>query len=332
MKKPIVFILCLLSIASVFAEGSKETSSAQSSKPVVLKFGVNGNTTSVEYTVAVRFADTLKDLSGGSLSCEIFPNGQLGNAKEMISQISMNELDAYMEPIGGVSTLIPELSVLEMAYVVRDLDHIASILESDWGQKIQDQLKNDYNIRVLDQTLFGTRQTSSNKPLHSIADYKGLRIRTPNSRGLKDWAEAMGGRPTTIAFSEVYLALKTNSVDAQENPLPTIESMKFYEAQKAIAIDNHVVQDKSILFSEKRWQSLNDKQHEWLKAAAKAANEESINTITRNSRKLIQFFKDQGLEITYPDTAPMRKAMAPYYAKIEQELNVPGLVEKLAGL
>ena len=291
MKRLFIVLMCFVAAASVFATGAGEGDSAES---IVLKFGVNGNTESVEYAAAVKFAETLASVSDDSMTCDIFPNGQLGDAKEMINQISMNELDLYMEPIGGVSTLIPELSVLEMAYVVKDLDHIGRILESDWGKGIQKKLAENFNIYVLGQTLFGTRQTSSNKPLYSIDDYKGLRIRTPNSRGLKDWAEAMGGRPTSIAFAEVYLALKTNSVDAQENPLPTINAMKFYEAQSAIAIDNHVVQDKSILLSNKRWESLSSKQQGWMKEAADAAKQESVRLITEQSNELIQFFQDNG--------------------------------------
>ncbi len=330
MKKLLVFALLLLVSAGLFATGQQEEVSADT--PVVLKFGVDGNTMSIEYTVAQKFSETLENVSGGMLTATIYPNGQLGDAKAMLQQITMDELDAYMEPIGGISTMVPELSILEMAYVVRDLDHIASILESDWGTEIQERLASDYNMKILEQTLFGTRQTSSNKPLYSIDDYKGLRIRTPNSRGLKDWAEAMGGRPTTIAFNEVYLALKTNSVDAQENPLPTIESMKFYEAQAAVAIDNHVIQDKSIIFSQKRWDSLTAEQQGWLKTAGKAAKDESIKLVTESTDKIIAFFESEGLIITYPDVEPMRKAMAPYYTKIEKELGVPGLVNQLAQL
>lgn len=330
MKKLLVIALLLLVSASLFAAGQQEQVSAD--KPVVLKFGVDGNTMSVEYKVAQKFAETLGSISNGMVTATIYPNGQLGDAKAMLQQIAMNELDAYMEPIGGISTMVPELAILEMAYVVKDLDHIARILGSDWGKDIQEKLASDYNLMILDQTLFGTRQTSSNKPLYSIDDYKGLRIRTPNSRGLKDWAEAMGGRPTTIAFNEVYLALKTNSVDAQENPLPTIESMKFYEAQAAVAIDNHVIQDKSIIFSQKRWESLAAEQQGWLRTAGKAAKDESIKLVTESTDQIIAFFKSEGLTITYPDVEPMRKAMAPYYVKIEKELGVPGLVDQLARL
>jgi len=330
MKKLLITLLiCLLFAMSVFAQGSKKY---DVDNPLVMKFGVNQSEQSIEGAAAVAFAATVKELSGGSVIFNIFPNGQLGDAKQMLSQISMNNLDAYGEPVGGLSVLIPELSIFETAYVVKDLDHISRILESDWGQGIQEKLKKEFNIRILGQTMFGTRQTSSNKPLYSIEDYKGLRIRTPNSRGIKDWAEAMGARPTTIDFLEVYLALKTNSVDAEENPLPTIFDMKFYEAQSAIAIDNHSFQDKSILFSEKRWQSLTEEQQGWLKKAATAAKEESIKLYTQKSEQLIKFFQDQGLIITYPDIEPMRKAMLPYYDKIEKELNVPGLIEKLAGL
>ncbi|MDR9858992.1 DctP family TRAP transporter solute-binding subunit [Treponema socranskii] len=329
MKKLYTVLLSAGIAAGLFAAGQGDAGNA---KNVTLRFGVDGNTASVEYAVAQKFAATLEQLSGGTVKAELFPNGQLGNAKEMIQQITMNELDAYMEPMGGVSTLIPELAVLESGYVVRDLDHLDKIMASEWGVRMQKKMQDEFNMRVISSTLFGARQTSSNRPLHTINDYKNLRIRIPNSRGIKDWAEAVGARPTSIAFSEVYLALKTNSVDAQENPLPTIESMKFYEAQNAVAIDNHIVQDKSILFSQKRWESLSKQQQEWIMQAGKAAKDESIKRINENSEKIIAFFKSRGLTITYPDTAPMRKAMAPKYAALEKELGVEGLIAKLAAL
>ncbi|MFO7971986.1 MAG: hypothetical protein R6U40_09575 [Desulfobacterales bacterium] len=99
-----------------------------------------------------------------------------------------------------------------------------------------------------------------------------------------------------------------------------------------MAIDNHSVQDKSILFSEKRWQSLTDEQKDWIMQASEAAKEESVKLITEKSEELITFFEEEGLTITYPDTEPMFEAMKPYYDKIEEELNTPGLVEELANL
>lgn len=329
MRKATLFLV-LIGIAGIlYAGGTGESADGQA---VELSFGVNGNTESVEYAVAVAFSERLSELSEGSMAVEVFPNGQLGDAGEMIGQISLDELDAYMEPLGGLGSLVPEMEALNMSYVVTDLDHIQRIMASEWGEGVQETLRNDFNIRVLDHTLFGTRQTSANRVLNSIEDYRGLRIRTPNARALLDWAEAVGGRPTAIAFSEVYLALSTNSVDAQENPLPTIDAMKFYEVQEAIAIDNHLVQDKSILFSEARWQSLNSVQRGWLLDAASVAREVSVQMITERSEELITYFEEQGLTITYPDTAPMRRAMIPYYETLEEELGAPGLITNLANM
>jgi len=329
MKRAIVLKVLLLLVflfiaVSVYAQGSKEE------EPIVMKFGVGDTMQSIEYSVAVKFAETAQELSSGSLKFNIFPNEQLGDAKEMLTLVSMNELDLFMEPVGGVGSMIPEASILEMPYVVKDFDHFNRIMESDWGKILKEKLRKEHNIRILGSTLFGTRQTSSNKPLYSIEDYKGLRIRIPGSRALKDWAMAMGGHPSPVAFHELYLALATNSVDAEENPLPTISSMKFYEAQSAIAIDNHCVQDLSIMFSDKRWQSLTAEQQDSLMQAAAVAKKESVKQVTEQSNKLIQFFKDQGLEITYPDVEPMQKAMLPYYEKLEKELNIPGLIEKVS--
>ena len=99
----------------------------------------------------MTFFDQFSSLIGlfGTVKAELFPNGQLGNAKEMIQQITMNELDAYMEPMGGVSTLIPELAVLESGYVVRDLDHLDKIMASEWGVRMQKKMQDEFNMRVI---------------------------------------------------------------------------------------------------------------------------------------------------------------------------------------
>jgi TRAP-type C4-dicarboxylate transport system substrate-binding protein len=152
MRKITIALLFVSLTFSLLANGQGEATS--SNETMSLKFGINGNTSSMEYASALEFKKVLETESNGTIICDLFPNGQLGDAKEIVNQVTMNELDLYMEPIGGLSTLVPELAVLELSYVVSDLDHIARILESDWGKKIHEELKN-MNIRILNQTLFG---------------------------------------------------------------------------------------------------------------------------------------------------------------------------------
>ncbi|TVQ97671.1 MAG: DctP family TRAP transporter solute-binding subunit [Spirochaetaceae bacterium] len=333
MRKIGLIVLCIALIGALplFSAGSRE---AAEGAPVTLRFGVNGNTQSIEYYASVVFAETLERVSGGQMRANIFPGGQLGDAAEMVTQITMNELDIYTEPIGGagISAIIPELGLLEMPYVVTSLDHLKRIMDSPWGQEMLTKLSTENNIRVLGHGLFGIRQTSSNRPLNTIDDFRGLRIRTPNSRAIIDWANAVGARPTPVAFAEVYLALQTGSVDAQENPLPTIESMKFYEVQSHIALTNHVYQDRSVLFSERRWQSLSEQQRGWVAQASQAFVDETIELTNKMSEDLIGYFTEQGVTITRPELAPFQRAMAPAYERMERELGKPGLISSLAQL
>lgn len=333
MKKIYSFfvIAMLLVTAPAFSAGSRE---ADPAAPVTLRFGVNGNTQSIEYLASVQFAETLARVSNGQMRADVFPGGQLGDAAEMVTQVTMNELDVYTEPIGGagISAIIPEMGLLEMPFVVKDLDHLKRIMDSSWGQEMLGVLRNENNIRVLGHGLFGVRQTSSNVPLNSIADFQGLRIRVPNSRALIDFANAVGARPSPVAFAEVYLALQTGSVDAQENPLPTIESMKFYEVQSHIAMTSHVYQDRSVLFSERRWQSLSEQQRQWVSQASAAFVDETVRLTNQMSDELISYFESQGLTVTYPDQEPFRRAMQRAYQQLEQELGKPGLITNLANL
>ncbi len=333
MRKIVLIVLCiaLVGVLPAFSAGSRE---AAEGAPVTLRFGVNGNTQSIEYFASVKFAETLERVSGGQMRANIFPGGQLGDAAEMVTQITMNELDIYSEPIGGagISAIIPEMGLLELPYVVTSLDHLKRIMDSQWGQEMLTKLQTENNIRVLGHGLFGVRQTSSNRPLNSVDDFRGLRIRTPNSRGIIDWANAIGARPTPVAFAEVYLALQTGSVDAQENPLPTIESMKFYEVQTHIALTNHVYQDRTLLISDRRWQGLSEQQRGWVSQAAQAFVDETISLTNKMSDELIAYFEGQGLTITRPDAAPFQRAMVPAYERMERELGKPGLITSLARL
>lgn len=293
-----------------------------------LTFGMQDTQGDNVYQGVEAMKKKLEGLSGGEMTMTLFPSSQLGDFKAMTAQVQEGELDFTINGYPDMSYIIPELKLIGEPYVIKDYDHLLSVISGPYGQEMETKFE-AAGVRVLDVWYFGTRQTTSNKPINSIDDLKGLKLRTPNVDFLIDYAKAVGAIPSPVAFQEVYLALQTNQVDAQENPLPTIKSMKFYEVQKNIALTNHFVASKAVTVSEKTWAKLNDQQRGWLMEAAKAGREVNNKLMMDDEANLVAFFKEQGITVTQPDLAPFRAAMEPFYKKLEEQFGA-GSIDKLA--
>lgn len=294
-----------------------------------LTFGMQDNEQSKVYMGAQEFARKLSELSGGEMTAKIFPSATLGDFKAMVAQVQAGELDMVMTGYPDMSYVIPELKLVGAPYVVKDFDHLQRIVAGPWGQEMQAKF-NEQGIQVLDVWYLGTRQTTSNKPINSMDDMKGLRLRTPNVPFLIAYAENTGATPAPVAFQEVYLALQTNQVDAEENPLPTIDAMKFYEVQSHIAMTNHFIASSAIQISKQLWDGLSDQEHDWIMQAVKAGGTLSDAETIKAETDLVAAFEAKGLTITHPDTGPFRAAMKPYYDSLEAEFGA-GAIAKVSG-
>nr|WP_319388305.1 DctP family TRAP transporter solute-binding subunit [uncultured Cohaesibacter sp.] len=295
-----------------------------------ITFGMQNNEASNLYKGVMQLNETLKDVSGGELELKVFPGSQLGDFKAMVAQLQAGELDMVLTGYPDMSYIIPELKLIGAPYVVSDYDHLMDLIHGPFGQKMDEAfLKND--VKVIDVWYYGTRQTTSNRPINSLEDMKGLRLRTPNVPFLIAYAKNTGASPSPVAFQEVYLALQTNQVDGEENPLNTIEEMKFYEVQKYIALTNHFVASEAVQVSLKTWNSLSEKEQGWLIKASEAGRKVNNDLTYKAEEELIDKFKGLGITITKPDTAPFRAAMEPYYKELEAEFgegSVTSLMKK----
>jgi TRAP-type C4-dicarboxylate transport system substrate-binding protein len=183
---------------------------------------------------------------------------------------------------------------------------------------------------MLDLWYYGTRQTTSNRAIESMADMEGLRMRTPNVPFLIAYAQNVGATPAPVAFAEVYLALQTNQVDAQENPLPTIEAMRFDEVQSHIAITNHFIASIAMMISDDLWTSLSEEEQGWVMAAVEAGGDVNDSRTVEAEAELLATFEGRGLSVTRPDLAPFRAAMQPYYAELEAQFG-EGAIARIRG-
>lgn len=294
-----------------------------------LTLGTQDNEATPVYKGAAEFAERLEAVSDGEMTVKLFPSATLGDFKAMVQQAQAGELDIVITGYPDMSYTIPELKLIGAPYVVSDYAQLKEIVAGPWGQKMAAKFE-EQGIHVLDVWYYGTRQTTANKPIESIEDMKGLRLRTPNVPFLIAYAEAVGATPAPVAFPEVYLALQTNQVDAQENPLTTIDAQKFYEVQSSIAITNHFVASSAVLIAKDSWDSFSDQEKEWVSEAIAAGGKLNDDLLMKGEEELVKTFEEKGMTVTHPDLEPFKAAMQPYYDTLEEEFGEGAIAEVTA--
>ncbi|NBI43214.1 DctP family TRAP transporter solute-binding subunit [[Haemophilus] felis] len=278
-------------------------------------FGMTAGTNQNEYKAAQLFAEEVKTKSNGKIEIKLYPDAQLAkNDVESMKQLKDGAMDFTFSESSRFSELgYPISQVYALPYLVPDFDTMKKALnETSVGKKLLADLKKD-KILVLSQAYNGTRQTTSNRAINSLADMKGLKLRVPGAPSNKAYAEYTGASYTPMAFAEVYLALKTNAVDAQENPLSTINDKKFYEVQSHLALTNHILNDQLYLMSADSFNELPADLQKVVQDAATKAAEYHTKLFQDGEASLVDFFKSKGVTVTTPDLKAFRTALKPYH-------------------
>lgn len=279
-----------------------------------LKLGMVANTSSNEYKAAEQFANNLKEKSNGQIILNIFPGGQLGDDRSVMEQMSAGVIDMGFAEMGRFNIFFPEAQVYSLPYVIEDFAHMQkATFDTEFGKNLQKKIKDNLNIEILSQGYNGTRQTTSNRAIKTLKDMKGMKLRVPKAEANLEYAKNTGASATPMAFSEVYLALQTNSVDGQENPLSAIKAQKFYEVQKYLAMTNHILNDQLYMVSGSTLKKLPKNLQEILREEAEIAAKYHTKLFVDEEASLLGYFKEEGVEVTNPKLDDFRSAMSPFY-------------------
>lgn len=277
-------------------------------------FGLVAGNTANEYKAAEHFAKEVQEKSGGRIAIELFGNSQLGDDRSMMEQVNGGALDFTFSESARFQIYYPEAEAFALPYMISDFSIAQKVLfDTTFGKDLLAKIENEKNMLVLAQAYNGTRQTTSNRAINSIEDMKGLKLRVPNAATNLAYAKHIGAAPTPMAFSEVYLALQTNSVDGQENPLSTIDAQKFYEVQPYLAMTNHILNDQLYLVNRDVFNELPEDLQTVVKEAAVNAAAYHSQLFHDGEAKLVEEFKSKGMTVTTPDLAAFKAAMQPYY-------------------
>lgn len=231
-----------------------------------------------------------------------------------------------------IAKLVPEFSIFTAGYVIRDPAHLMQVFDGPVGRELFRKVGEKLDVTVLSALYLGTRQLNlrQRRNVRTPADLKDLKLRMPASREWLFLGQSLGATPTPLAFGEVYLGLKTGTIDAQDNPLPTVRSAKFYEVTQQITLTSHLVDSLFIVVSNKLWNRLNPDQQASLRAAAQAASRYNNTHRVNDERELLAFFKAQGLQVTTPDVPAFRSAVQAAYLQSEYAKSWPaGLLDRI---
>ncbi len=262
----------------------------------------------------------------------VFPAGQIGAAKEVLTGIQLGTTEMALDGAGIMSQWLPALSVLETPFLARDFAHLERLVESEQGQALLDQLRQSAGMRVLDIWYYGTRQMTNNvRPIESLADMEGIKLRVPEVDLSLQFASALGMTPTPLAFPELYLSLQTGVVDGQENPLTTINAAKFYEVQDHLALTNHLVQFVAPIVSETAWNAASEEDRQVVLEVLQEKGAAYSQGVIDQEAELVDELASKGMQVTRPDQAQFVAAMAPVHAKFEDVWGA-GIYESLAGV
>ena len=261
---------------------------------------------------ANKAAEEIKQATGGQFELKIFANNQLGGDTDMFSQLRSGALECFtLSGVNVLSTLIPSAAIWGIGFAWKDYSTLWSALDGEFGAHLRSQI-DKVGLVVMDKIWDnGFRQvTTSVRPIVTPADFQGLKIRVPVSALWTSLFKALGASPTGINFAEVYSALQTKIVDAQENPPAIISAAKLYEVQKYCSLTNHMWDGWWFLVNRRAWQSvpadLRDKVAAIVNKNALAERDE----IARQNTSLKSDLAAKGLVFNDVDPAPFRETLS----------------------
>ena len=253
-----------------------------------------------------RFKEEVDKAARDQFDIKLHPGSSLFRQGTEVPAIQRGNLEMSTMTTFEVAQQIPEWGFFNRAFLFRDWDHAAKVMAGPIGEKYRKDVADKMGIVILSPTYLGTRQLNlrTKRDVKSPADLGGVKLRMP---GGPEWlllGEALGVTPTPMAMPEVYLSLKTGSIDGQENPLTIMNAAKYYEVTEQVVLTAHLVQPVFYSLRRQTWDALSAAQKKVIQDAADAAARQNNEARLNDEKQVAERLKTQGLTITAVDMKP----------------------------
>jgi tripartite ATP-independent transporter DctP family solute receptor len=260
------------------------------------------------HTCAVAASDLLAQATEDRYNIEVFPASSLGKEVDINEGLGLGTVDIIYTGQLFAGRSYGPIAIGGAPFMFRDYDHWDKYRNSDLFAEMSKGYEDASGNHITSMTYYGQRHVTSNVEIKTPADMENLKIRVPNAPLYMMFPQAVDANPTPIAFAEVYLALQQGTVDAQENPLPTIQAKKFYEVQDYITLTGHISDALMTIVGGPTWGSMTPEDQEALDKVLDQTAECASEQIIQKEADLVQWFKDNGVTVNEVDRTPFREA------------------------
>jgi len=272
---------------------------------------------------AAAVAKRLETESGGRIKVEIYPNAMLGGDRELLEGCQAGDISIVMQATAPQVSFIPQVAVFDMPVALIDVDVATKILGSGL---FRDTIAKYYEKAGLKLVLLAPsafREMSSNKAVRAIEDFKGIKIRTMENKYHMAYWKNLGANPTPLAFSELYISLQQNLVQAQENPVEVLTASKLGEVQKYVILTHHILFIQTFVMNKKLYDSMPADLQQLIMKVGYDAGVESAKVAQVAADATLKILTAQGKEIIQPTAdmyAKMKAAARPVYDMISKDI------------
>lgn len=259
------------------------------------------------HTESVWAAEEIARRTDGRYKIDVYPASQLGKEVDINQGLQLGTVDIILSGPSFAARDFPRVGVTYYPYIFRSPEHLMAYAKSDIFKELVAGYEEETGNHVTAVTYYGTRQTSSNRPIQACGDMQGLKMRVPDVPAYLAMPRACGANTAPIAFAEVYLALQNGTVEAQENPLTAIEAKKFYEVQTNIVLTGHIVDHLFTTMSSTAWGQLSEEDQAIFTEVMLQAAERATNIIVEREKALVQTFRDRGITVNEVDKADFER-------------------------
>lgn len=315
MKKLVSILLSVVMVFGMLATVTGCGGGNVQQEKVVLKFSILENEEHGQGLLMKAFKEKLEELSGGQIEVQLFYNGSLYTQDGAIPALRSGELEMTLASTQLTADYMPSLAMFGATFMFKDYDHMRKVMDSEIGTNLMGDIKEAANYIPLGYYYNGSRQLNlvQEEPVMTPEDMKGVILRMPSSAAWIAAGESLGASVSPLAYGEVYTALSTGAIDAQDNPMPAVKTAKFYEVTNQLCLTYHIIDFGLLALNADVWDSLTEEQQGWMLEAAQAGVQACDEAMLQNEAELISFFKGEGLSIVYPNTDAFAEYAYNYY-------------------
>ncbi|MFZ7101602.1 MAG: TRAP transporter substrate-binding protein [Peptococcaceae bacterium] len=291
-------------------EVSKDTGDAeqQPREKITIKLGHPYDEKQPLHQGTVKFAEIVAQKTNGNVEIKIFPNSTLGSSRDLVEGLELGTIDMGLVPTTNVASFYKPIDIFYFPFIFRDREHAYKVADGPIGQKLYEGLLNEKGIRTLAMFESGFRTiTNSKKPIHTPADFSGIKMRIVDSPINLATFKALGANGSPMAISEVFTALQQGTVDGQDNPIGNVYAYGFYEVQKYITLTEHQWAGIMLMINDKTWNKIPDDYQKVIAEAAKEAEAWQRKEINAKEEEFLEIMQKAGMEVI--QLTPEEKAM-----------------------